>query len=460
MRPGRTSWAMALAGVAAIASVTACTDSDGGGDSGSSEKLKLSVVSLLPGSEQEAFDAFDARVAAFEDANPNIDVEAEEYEWEATTFASQLAGGTLPDVFEIPLTDARTLIENGQLADLDEQFEKLDYADEFNENLLDAGRGEDGKVYAVPAKSIYGVALHYNRALFEQAGLDPDQPPTTWDEVREAAKAVKDATGVAGYGMMASGATGGWQLTAATYSRGGKVQEVGDGDSYESTLDNDATREHLEFLKAMRWEDDSLLADTTLAWDTINQAFAAGQVAMYTSGSDVYTNLVETYALTGEDYGLTALPLDGKDAGVLVGGTLAAVGAQADDATKDAAMKWIDFYYLQNLLDEEQAVENAKVRADNGQAVGTPVLPIFSREQYEQQLTWVDSYINVPLEHMTGYTDVMFDQPVIGEPSRATQEIYTLLSTPVQAVLTDGDADVGQLLETADAQAQALLDQG
>jgi ABC-type glycerol-3-phosphate transport system substrate-binding protein len=447
---------MALASVIALASLTACSSS-GGGDSG---KLKLSVVSLLPGSEKAAFDTFNARVAAFEKANPNIDVQPHEYKWEATTFASQLAGGTLPDVFEIPLTDAGTLIANGQLADLDGQFQKLPEASQFNTNLLGKGKGEDGHVYAIPAKSIYGVALHYNRALFQQAGLDPDKPPTSWDEVRADAKIIKDKTGVAGYAMMASGATGGWQLTAAIYSRGGRVQQVQKNGTYKSTLDNDAAGKQLELLKEMRWQDNSVLADTTLAWDTINQAFAAGQVGMYTSGSDVYTNLVETYGVTGQDYGLTALPLEGPDSGVLVGGTLAAVGAKADKATKDAAMKWIDFYYLQNLLDEKQAVENAKVRADGKQAVGTPVLPIFSREQYQQSLQWIQPYINVPLDHMKGYTDVMFDQPIVGEPTRATQEIYTLLSTPVQAVLTDRNADVGQLLKTADTQAQALLDKG
>jgi multiple sugar transport system substrate-binding protein len=453
----RTSTAMVLAGVVALASLSACSQSGGGGDTG---KLKLTVVSLLPGSEKAAFDAFNARVAAFEKANPNIDVQPQEYKWEATTFAAQLAGGTLPDVFEIPLTDAGTLIANGQLADLNDQFQKLPYADQFNAKLLDKGRGQDGHVYAVPAKSIYGVALHYNRALFQKAGLDPDRPPTTWDEVRADAKAIKDKTGVAGYAMMASGATGGWQLTAAMYSRGGGVQQIQQDGSYKSTLDNDAARAQLEWLKAMRWQDNSVLADTTLAWDTINQAFAAGQVAMYTSGSDVYTNLVETYGVTGKDYGLTALPLQGNDAGVLVGGTLATVGAKADKATKDAAMKWIDFYYLQNLLDEKQAVENAKVRFDHKQAVGTPVLPIFSRDQYEQSLKWIKPYINVPLDHMTSYTDVMFDQPIVGEPTRATQEIYTLLSTPVQAVLSDRNADIGKLLQTANTQAQALLDKG
>lgn len=455
-----TATTAGLAGVLAVGLLAACSSTTPGDPAaGDDDRLVLSVVSLIPGSEQEAFDAFDERVAQFEEAHPEIDVQAEEYEWKATTFAAQLAGGTLPDVFEIPLTDAKTLIENGQLADVDAQFAELPYASDFNETLLAAGQDDDGTTYAIPAKSIYGVALHYNRALFTQAGLDPDDPPTSWDEVRAAAKAIKDATGVAGYAQMAASNTGGWQLTAATYSRGGRIQEPA-GDGYEATLDNDATVASLEFLHDLRWEDDSLLADATLDWGTINQAFAAGQLGMYTSGSDVLTSLVETNGIAVEDYGLTAIPLEGDDAGVLVGGTLAAVSGTADDATKAAAVQWIDFYYLSKLLDEEQGVADAQVRADNDQPVGTPVLPIFSREQYETSLGWIEEYVNVPLDQMTGYTDVMFDQPVVGEPSRSTQETYAALDAVVQAVLTDEAADIPALLEDADAQVQALLDEG
>lgn len=464
MRSRRSTSALALTGAVVIGLLAGCTSDDPddpGGDpgDGGEETTTLTVVSLIPGSEEAAFAAFEERVAQFEERYPDIDVEGVEYEWRATTFAAQLAGGTLPDVFEIPLTDARTLIENGQLADLDDAFAQLDYAGEFNEALLDAGRGDDGHVYAIPAKSIYGVALHYNRDLFEQAGLDPDQPPTSWDEVREYAQQIKDATGVAGYATMATSNTGGWQLTAATYTRGGRIQEVADDGSYTATLDNPATAAHLEMLHAMRWEDDSLLADTTLDWSTINQAFAAGQLAMYTTGSDVLNSLMETNGLDPAVYGMTAMPLDGSDAGVLVGGTLAAVTAQADDATKDAAIKWIDHWYLSTLRDEAQAVADAQVRAEGGQGVGTPVLPIFSREQYEQELAWKADYVNVPLDQMTGYTDVMFDQPVVGEPSRATQETYALLDVPVQAVMTDRDADIQALLAAANTQAQALLDE-
>ena len=464
MSPRPTRLSAALSGAVALSLLGACsgtaTDDTSGSTGGDSadQKITLSVVSLIPGSEQAAFDAFDERVTQFQDAYPDITVTPVEYEWKATTFAAQLAGGTLPDVFEIPLTDAKTLIENGQLADIDGQFQALPYADEFNTSLLEAGKGGDGKVYAVPAKSIYGVALHYNRDLFAQAGLDPDEPPTTWDEVRADAKTIKDATGTAGYAEMAANNTGGWQLTAATYARGGRVQKANTDGTYTATLDNPGTREALDFLHALRWEDDSLLADSTLDWGTVNQAFAAGQLGMYTSGSDVYTALVQTNGMGADMYGLTGIPLEGSDSGVLVGGTLAAVNVKADDAVKDAAMKWIDFYYLSKLLDQTQATADAEVLADSGQPVGTPVLPIFSREQYETSLGWIKDYVNVPLDQMSGYTGVMFDQAVVGEPSRATQETYAAMDTLVQAVLSDENADIDSLVASANSQVQGLLD--
>ena len=134
--------------------------------------------------------------------------------------------------------------------------------------------------------------------------------------------------------------------------------------------------------------------------------------AMYTSGSDVYNALVENNGVTEDwGYGLTAHPDVATVAARSTGGTLAAVTKESTDAQKDAAVKWIDFWYLSKLLDQDQAVADAKIRDENGQAVGTPVLPIFSEEQYAKSLEWIKDYINVPLDNMKGYTDVMFTQP-------------------------------------------------
>lgn len=451
----------AVAGATAIVLLAGCSGDDPQeGSTNDQGQVVLKVVSLLPGSTEEAVAAFEDQVAEFEEAHPDIDVVPEEYEWKATTFAAQLAGGTLPDVFEIPFTDAQGLVENGQLADMDAQFRALPYADAFNPTILDAGTGDDGHVYAIPAKNAYPVALHYNRELFASSGLDPDDPPSSWEEVRAAAKAIAEAhPGVAGFATMTQNNTGGWQLTAQTVARGGRTVEVDADQRATATLDGAETREALQFLHDLRWEDGSMGANFLLDWGSINQEFAAGQVGMFTSGSDIYTSLVQTNDVDPDTYGLAPIPLtDDPEAATLTGGTLAGVPATADDAVKDAAIEWIGFFYLDKLVDEDRAVADAETLVANDQPVGTPVLPMFSEEQYELNQEWIADYVNVPLDQMSAFTDAMFDLPLAGEPSQRTQEVYALLDPVVQAVLTDEDADIDALLADADAQAQALLD--
>lgn len=196
-----------------------------------------------------------------------------------------------------------------------------------------------------------------------------------------------------------------------------------------------------------------------LDWGTINQAFAAGQIGMFTSGSDIYTSLVRSNEMNPDDYGLTVIPLDGEDPGVLGGGDIAVVSPTATDEEKAAAVRWIDFYYMQKLLDEEAAQLDAKTLAASDQAVGTPVLPVLDRATYEESLTWVEEYVNVPVDQMSGFFDGIFEQTPVGEPKGKTQEIYALLDTVIQAVLTDQNADIGALLTQADKDAQAILDQ-
>src|SRR5690242_17777404 len=215
MKYSRTTLAFAIVGALALGTLTACGSSDNkSGDSNSSTtldpntKVTLNVVGLLPGSKPEAQQALADLVTQFQTANPNITVKTHDYEWKATTFAADLAGGTLPTVFEIPFTDAKTLIANAQISDMQTYLSSLSYAGNFNKNLLQYGQGPDGHVYAIPAKSIYAVGLHYNRALFTQAGLDPNKPPTTWDEVRADAKAIAEKTGNAGFAQMSQSNTG------------------------------------------------------------------------------------------------------------------------------------------------------------------------------------------------------------------------------------------------------------
>ncbi|GAA2011519.1 ABC transporter substrate-binding protein [Microbacterium ulmi] len=448
-----------LAGVAVAATVGALAGCSAGDDgSGSSGKTELRVATFPPGADEAAYTAFAAQEAQFEEENPDIDIIGVEYEWEGPTFAVQLAGGSLPDVFTVPFTDSKTLLENGQLMDVTDAMDELGYTDSFNPIILDAVKDADGRIFGFPRQA-YAAALHYNRDLFEQAGLDPDDPPSTWDEVRAAAKQIHDATGKAGYSQMAINNTGGWQLTSQTVARGGRTQiDDMDGTS-ESTIDNPATKATLEFLHALRWEDDSFGSKFDLDWGTINQEFAAGNIGMYTSGSDIYTALVRDFGLDSSVYGMTVVPLEGADAGTLGGGDIAVMSPTIDDVTKAAGVTWIDWYYMQKLLDKDAAVLDAKTLNESGQAVGTPLLPVLSRELYEESLTWIEPYINVPRDQMKPFTDAIWDQTPVGEPKKATQDVYALLDLVVQAVLTDENADIDALLAQAQTDAQAKLDE-
>lgn len=456
---------LGAAGTAAALAVTlaACTSSGGdatGGPSGSpaAEPITLRVVSLIPGSDKAAFDAFDAQVSQFEAANPDIKIKSEEYEWTGPTFTAQLAGGTLPDVFTIPFTDGLTLLENGQLANITSDFKKLPYADKFNPNVLAQVQDSKGDVFGVPTAA-YGSALHYNRALFEQAGLDPNSPPTTWDEVRADAKAISDKLGVAGFAQMAASNTGGWQLTVATYARGGRMETEKDG-KITVTADNAGTLKALKYLHDLRWEDNSMGSDFLLDWGTINQGFGAGQIGMYTSGSDIYTNLIQSQGMNPPDYGATVIPLDGADSGTLGGGTIAAVNVKADDAHKAAALRWIDFYYMQKLINQDAAVLDAKTLSESNQAVGVPALPIFDKATFDESRVWIKDYINVDQAHVGYFNDGIGAQALVPEPKAHTQELYAALDVVVQAVLTDKNADYESMLKDVNTQIQALIDAG
>ena len=200
-------------------------------------------------------------------------------------------------------------------------------------------------------------------------------------------------------------------------------------------------------LKTMRWTDNSMGSNFGLSWGTINQAFAAGQIGMFISGSDVYTNMVQADNINPSIYGLAPIPLaKSKTAGVLGGGTLAAVSPKATPAQIAAAMKWITFYYMDKLINRKAAIQDAKTLIKNKQPVGVPELPIFNQALYNKSQKWIKPYINVPVSQFAPFNNGIFKENVIPEPESATQAIYGDLDGSVQAVFTNQDADPSSLL--------------
>jgi ABC-type glycerol-3-phosphate transport system substrate-binding protein len=453
MKSMRLATAVAAACLVAVAATAAATGS-------TAKSVTISVVSLIPGSSPAAVNQFNSQVAEFEKANPTIKIKPVEYQWTGPTFAAKLAAGTLPTVFEVPFTDARTLGDNGQLADLTSYVKALPYFAKYNQAVLAEGTDSKGQIVALP-KGAYAQALHYNRSLFSQAGLDPNKPPTTWAQVEKDALAISQKTGKPGYVQMAKDDnTAGWILTTVAYSLGGRM-EKGVGTKAVATLDNPQTVTALNLLHHMRWNDNSMGSNFDYGWSDINQAFAAGNVGMYVSGSDVYTNLVQAYQINPSIYGLAPLPLaKNKNAGVLGGGTLAAVKPTAKGAELAAAVKWIDFFYEEPLISKKQAIRNAQTLVANKQPVGVPALPLFNKQQAQLSNTWIKPYINVPLAQMKPFLTGIYNQHVVPEPEASTQSVYHSLDAVVEAVLTNKNTDVQSMLQQANQQAQQAISSG
>ncbi|MEV6964096.1 extracellular solute-binding protein [Hamadaea sp. NPDC051192] len=443
--------AAATAALAVAATLAACSDKDAGTD-----KVTITVMGQPAATNKAALALFQQQVAEFEAANPTIDVVGSDVPWDAKTFAARLAGGNAPAVIRVPLTEPPSLIERKQVADITAEASKLASFAELNPRVMDF-LVRDKAVYGLPEKS-YAFGLVYNRELFTKAGLDPDHPPTTWDEVRTAAKQISEKTGKTGFGEISTNNSGGWHLTGYTYTNGGTMIKQGADGKYVASFNDEPTRKVLQWWKQVRWQDDSLGDNMLGKQEDLLAQFTAGNVGMWVSAPpDLYPN----YVAAGGDpakYGAAAMPQGGANA-TLAGATVLMVSAKASAAQRAAAVKWIEFRALRPNYDPDVAAKYAKASAADGLPVGVPVLPIFSQERYQKVQTAISAYVNVPVKNFASYVDSLNRFTYVPEPAVSSQEIYAALDPLVQKVLTDKNADINALLSDAEKRVNTILTQ-
>ncbi|MET7571421.1 sugar ABC transporter substrate-binding protein [Streptomyces sp. NPDC005492] len=156
---------------------------DGGGSSDASGKVEGDITFQTWNLRANFKPYFEGVVAGFEKKYPGthvkwIDQPAEGY---ADKISADAAGGTLPDVVNVSPDLVAPLAKAGLALDLDKAAAK--YKSEYLSGAWASHQipGMTG-TYAFPWYLNTGP-LFYNKSLFKQAGLDPDQPPKTYDEL-------------------------------------------------------------------------------------------------------------------------------------------------------------------------------------------------------------------------------------------------------------------------------------
>lgn len=262
-----------------------------------------------------------------------------------TKFAAAIAGGEAPDIAAIDLIYTPAFAAEGQLEDITDKVQALPFLDDLSPAHVTLGT-YDGRNYAVPFAA-EGSFLIYNKGLFEAAGLDPDSPPTTWNEMLEAARAIT-ALGDDTYGYYFSGSCAG--CNAFTYlpliwASGGDVLSE---DYSEPTLDDPIVREALQLYRTM-WEEGLIPEGAQIdnGADFVN-AFASGKIGMAGTGAFGINNY-KTNA-PDIDFGVTLLP--GKDGGTASFGGGDVIGIPKGSAYVDEAWEFIEW-----LLSDEVQLE-------------------------------------------------------------------------------------------------------
>ncbi|TCO48078.1 ABC transporter substrate-binding protein [Actinocrispum wychmicini] len=444
----RATVLLLIGGLALTACGSGSTDKPAAGG-----KVTITVTGQPPKTQSVERKLFDQDVAEFEASHPDIHIEPHEGFMDPKTFSAKLAGGQLEDVYYVYFTDPATIIARRQAADITDQVKDLPVLKQLQQPLIDIFKDRNGRIYGLPTAN-YSMGLLYNRALFTKAGLDPDQPPATWDEVRADAKKIAALGGdTVGFADLSKNNQGGWHLVTWTYAMGSQVARQ-DGDKWVADFNNDKVKGALRLLHDMRWTDNTMGAKQLLEATDVQQMMGSGKLGMYLAAPDNVPVLVKQFNGRYEDYGVAAMP---GGQGTLLGGEGYMVNPKASPDKIKAGLAWIQWKYL----NPDRIETRIKQYLAEQQPIGLPAIPtpdIWTGDVKAKQNALKAQYANVPAKNFQSYLDGNGTLRGNLEPPNA-QQIYAVLDGVMQAVLTNKDANVDQLLTDAEGKVNSALAQ-
>jgi multiple sugar transport system substrate-binding protein len=294
------------------------------------DPIKITFWNYWDGNNGEAIQQLIDRYNA---ENPDVEVENVFIGWGELLPKLQIAvaGGDAPDIAAADMAWMPLLADSGTLTPLDNFVEASEMnIDDFYPALLDVDT-YDGQLYGLPV-STNNLELFINNDLFEAAGLDPANPPTTWAELKEAATTCANpGQGIVGmelYTLPGEGLT--WQFQVYLWQAGGDFLT---DDLSAAAFNSEAGLKALNYWLDLIESEAYMLSDWGL--------FGQGQACMVMDG----TWMVSIWADTAPFEFSTAVmpyPEDGEPA-TNMGGEHIFIMSE-DEAKQQAAWDFINWF--------------------------------------------------------------------------------------------------------------------
>lgn len=315
-------------------------------------RIPVRVSILLISTRQVAY--YRMAEQAFEAANPNVDIIIEQFPGVSLKdfeikLRLRFSSGKAPDVFHAGQSVVAEYAHLGLLAPAPPYIEEMVQAHSLNEMIRRAPYFNE-TCYGITADAAWTV-LYYNKQMFREANLDPEQPPRTWEELIAYADKLTvrrdDGSPIrAGLSLRKTGFKPGTAEKWLTflYSAGGRPFSE---DGAEARFNSQAGRDALDFYHTILF--DKKIDAVTLEGD--QQGFGQGRAAMFLREMHVIRWLEENYP----DLEFGVAPVPARAASVSSGGSYLWVVSK-DSPHQEAAWRFIQFLIQDDMYSQYVAI--------------------------------------------------------------------------------------------------------
>ncbi|WP_435170404.1 ABC transporter substrate-binding protein [Paenibacillus glycanilyticus] len=263
--------------------------------------------------------AVDKLVSDFNASHPDIKVEGVfqgTYDESLNKLKASMDSKSGPSLIQVYEIGSKFMIDSGAVTPVQQFIDEEKYDLSSLEPNIAKYYTFDGKQYSMPFNTSNPI-LYYNKDLFEKAGLDPNKPPATYEEVAADAKKLT-GNGVTG----ASFAIYGWFMEQLLANQGKDLINNGNGResaATESLVNQEAAVNTLTWWKGM--VDNKSVLNLGRKTDDTKKAFLAGQIAMTLDSTASLRGIVDGAAGKFE-VGTAFLPKPNasSEGGVVIGG--------------------------------------------------------------------------------------------------------------------------------------------
>ena len=302
-------------------------------------KQEVTFWHSMGGGLQEALDSI---VDNFNNSQDKIVVKAEyqgSYDESLTKFNAVAGTNSAPTMIQTFEIGTMSMINSGNIVPIQEFIDADGYDMSGLEDNIVNYYSLDGRFYSMPFNSSTPV-MYYNKDAFKAAGLDPEAPPSTYEEVEAVSKAIAETNpNMKGFAFQAYG----WLWEQLLANQGALLLNNDNGRTDTPTeigWTEEEGKSIFEWVKRM--VDDQTFANYGTNGDNMVAGFLAGDVAMFLQSSASARNVINNAPF---EVGIAFLPHpENKErAGVVIGGaSLWMIDGKPDAETK-AAWEFMKF---------------------------------------------------------------------------------------------------------------------